>query len=178
MGSKSQVAGFKYYMPLHFVSALCRGPTASGITVRDCLFEIRMGERTGWTGAIYENGTITINAPELFGGDEAEGGIVGQADVMFGAPDQAVNAYLAAEQGDPQSAHRGLFSVVWKGGQVCSNSPYLKPWAFAVVASGGLQRGGGGRRGGHGEAPEEMEWGACGARLRKRPSPGCCAGGW
>ncbi len=131
MGSKSQVAGFKYYMPLHFVSALCRGPTASGITVRDCLFEIRMGERTGWTGAIYENGTITINAPELFGGDEAEGGIVGQADVMFGAPDQVVNAYLAAEQGDPQSAHRGLFSVVWKGGQVCSNSPYLKPWAFA-----------------------------------------------
>lgn len=131
MGSKSQVAGFKYYMPLHFVSALCRGPTASGITVRDCLFEIRMGERTGWTGAIYENGTITINAPELFGGDEAEGGIVGQADVMFGAPDQAVNAYLAAEQGDPQSAHRGLFSLVWKGGQVCSNSPYLKPWAFA-----------------------------------------------
>lgn len=131
MGSKSQVVGYKYYMPMHIVSGLSRGPTAAGITVRDCMFEFRAGDRTAWSGAIYENGTISINAPDLFGGDEKEGGVVGSMDVMFGAPDQGVNAYLAAQQGDPQSAHRGLFSLVWKGGQVCSNNPYLKPWAVA-----------------------------------------------
>ena len=127
---KSTTVGFRYYMPLQLVSALSRGPTEEGIAVRDCLFGVVVGEREAWTGAVYDNSTIYLNAPDLFGGDEKEGGIVGYMDVMFGASDQSPNTYLSSVQGDPQSAHRGLFTLVYRDGQVGSNNPYLKPWAF------------------------------------------------
>lgn len=129
--SSGQTIGYKYYMPLHFVSGISKGATAAGIGVRDCLFEVRVGDRAAWTGAVYDNGAISIDAPDLFGGDEKEGGISGTLEVMFGGPTQGVSAYLNVQQGSPQSAHRGLLSLVWQNGQVCSNNPYLKPWAFA-----------------------------------------------
>ena len=99
---KSQTVGFRYYMPLHFISAICRGPSAIGVAVRDCLFGVVAGDKLAWEGEVFDNSTIQINAPELFGGNEKEGGIIGSLDVLFGAPDQPVNAYLEAAQGSPQ----------------------------------------------------------------------------
>lgn len=84
---------------------------------------------------ITESGQIYINQPELFGGDKKEGGIVGYADIMMGEPTQGVNARLAAMlgagSGELVSAFRGMFTIYYHG-QVCSMSPYPKPWKFRV----------------------------------------------
>jgi hypothetical protein len=89
--SSSQTIGYKYYMGLHF-----------GITIAaDAVLELVAGGRTAWQGEVTSSGQITIDAPELFGGDEREGGLAGTLDLMFGGPTQGVNAYL---EGQPPTA--------------------------------------------------------------------------
>jgi hypothetical protein len=121
--SKSFTVGYRYKMGLHFV--LCRGPV-------DEVSEIIAGERTAWTGPVTDNTTITIDNAELFGGDKREGGILGDADILFGRPDQTQNGYLLSQLGSVLSAFRGVVSCVFKGGRVTSNNPYIKPWWFRV----------------------------------------------
>jgi len=58
-------------MGLHF--ALCH----SGV---DEILEIVSGEKTAWTGSA-SSGSIVINAPDLYGGEDKEGGIAGTIDV-------------------------------------------------------------------------------------------------
>ena len=150
--SKKQTVGYRYYMGLHM--GLCHGPV-------DALLAIEAGGRIAWQGAQTAFGTITVNAPELWGGEDREGGVAAVVDVMMGAPDQQPNDYLASQQGADQPAYRGLFGVVVRGpsssqgiasgteevnvggaviiaplnrpsGLVAVNNPYLKPWAFRV----------------------------------------------
>lgn len=122
-GSKSATTGYRYYMGLHM--GLCQGPV-------DALLQIKAGDRVAWSGSITTTSSTTINAPELFGGDEREGGISGTLDVMMGDPAQVANSYLTSVQGSPQPAYRWLFGVVFRRGQIASNNPYIKPWAFRV----------------------------------------------
>ena len=84
--SKSQTVGYRYRMGLHL--ALCQGPV-------DAVQEIQMGDRTAWGDADrapLSSGhgltTLSINKPTLFGGDEREGGVVGNIDVLPGGPGQ------------------------------------------------------------------------------------------
>lgn len=119
--SKKQTVGYRYRMGLHM--GLCHEP--------DALLEIAAGDRTAWAGEVTESGTIAINAPNLFGGDEREGGIQGTCDVMMGRPDQLPNAYLTAQQGTPQPAYRGFLGLVYRG-LIASNNPYIKNWAVRV----------------------------------------------
>jgi len=123
-GSKSQTVGYKYYMGLHF--GLCHGPV-------DSIGEIRCGDRIAWAGTVLANQSIDIDAPNLFGGDEREGGVVGSADIMFGEPDQTANSYLTAKISALMPAFRGIIGVVFKGGQISSNNPYIKPWSFKLA---------------------------------------------
>jgi hypothetical protein len=86
-------------------------------------------------------GRIHIDAPTLF--NEAEGGIVGDVDVLMGAPDQGANDYLATAMSGHVPAYRGLCSLVLR--QVgMGNNPYLKPWAVRVTrvmrSAGGAQQ--------------------------------------
>lgn len=141
--SKKQTTGYTYYMGLHM--GLCLGPI-------DALLEIRAGDRTAWSGQRYTvsttifgvttavqvggsspvtaNETIYISAPNLFGGKKREGGLQGYLDVMMGASTQGTNAYLASKQTGPQPAYRGIVSLVYRGGMIAANNPYIKPWAF------------------------------------------------
>lgn len=124
MGSSKKVTvGYKYYLGLHF--GLCHGPV-------DAVLNVSVGERDAWLGEQTASGTLAINAPELFGGDKREGGIVGTLDVLMGESTQVENTYLQAKIGALIPAFRGILSAVWRGGQVTSNNPYLKPWAFRV----------------------------------------------
>lgn len=124
MGSSKKVTvGYKYYLGLHF--GLCHGPV-------DAVQRILIGEREAWRGAQTSTGTIAINAPNLFGGDKREGGIVGDLSILMGTSGQSVNSYLQAKIGGTIPAFRGILSAVWNGGHVTSNNPYLKPWAFTV----------------------------------------------
>jgi hypothetical protein len=120
-GKSQQPLVYVYTLGLHF--GLAHGPV-------DEFLEIRAGDRTAWSGSQTVSGQITINSPNLFGGSLKEGGITGVADIMMGEPTQGVNAYLRAQQGDPQPGYRGILGVVFEGGQVGCNNPYPKPWSF------------------------------------------------
>lgn len=143
-GSKAVTVGYRYFMGLHF--GLCYGPV-------DAVLEVRAGDRTAWSGSQTTSGAININAVNLFGGEEREGGIAGTLDVMMGEPTQAANSYLASKQTGPQPAYRGLLTAVFRGlsgafftplqlyelrniaqsgGYIGAMNPYIKPWAFRI----------------------------------------------
>ncbi len=123
--SKKQTVGYRYGMGLHF--GICHGPV-------DYLSEIRVGDRTAHNVTITGSEEIYIDEPSLFGGDKREGGIQGYADVLNGSETQGINAYLQEQLGPDARvpAFRGLYAVLYKGGVVTSNNPYIKPWAFKV----------------------------------------------
>jgi hypothetical protein len=146
-----QVTGYNYYIGLHF--GIGHGPI-------DALLEQRAGNLTAWSGAQTTSGSIQINAPNLFGGQQREGGLYGTLDVMMGEATQLANAYLTAQQGPVQPAYRGVTTLVYHGtdpppvdgvntggfvigvdvnripssaaagGLIGANNPYPKPWSF------------------------------------------------
>ncbi|UIZ57772.1 hypothetical protein LZP46_01035 [Acinetobacter sp. SCLZS86] len=120
-GSKKTTTGYRYHMSLHM--GLCRG--------MDDLVEIKVGDRTAWTGSLASSGgRLSIKKPDLFGGDKGEGGINGSLIVSYGRPDQHVLTELSAIFG-VVPAYRGVVTFFYDG-LVCSNSPYPKPWSFRV----------------------------------------------
>lgn len=120
---KDVTVGYRYYLGAHLV--LCHGPV-------DEVREIIVGSRTAWSGSVTASGRISVNVPELFGGESREGGIAGAVDVLFGEPAQTPNDYLAARQGSPQPAYRGVLSLVLRQIFIAANNPYLKPWWVRV----------------------------------------------
>lgn len=122
-GSKKQTVGYRFKMGLHMVA--CLAPV-------DAFLALIAGGRKAWSGEQTTSGSISISAPELFGGESREGGIDGQLDVMMGDDAQGTNAYLSSVQSGPQPSYRGVLSFVFRRGLVSANNPYIKPWAFRV----------------------------------------------
>ena len=89
-GSQEYTVGYWYGLGAHL--ALCHGPL-------DAITEIRVGERVAWSGNVTGNTTITIDNPNLFGGEEREGGVQGPVDILMGGPTQGRNAYLQERLG-------------------------------------------------------------------------------
>jgi hypothetical protein len=116
------VTGFRYWLGLHFVPSY--GPV-------DAIKEIRVGDKVAWTGNQTASGNITINKPNLFGGDKKEGGINGTLTVAMGTDAQTPNAYLQSQLGANIPAYRGVFGLIWNG-VIAAGNPYMKPWAFKV----------------------------------------------
>ncbi len=128
--SKKQTVGYRYRMGLHL--ALCQGPV-------DAVQEIQMGDRTAWGDADrapLSSGhgltSISINKPDLFGGDSREGGVVGTIDVLSGHAGQGRNDYLMSRLGSAIPAFRGVLSLVARKILFAANNPYIKPWAVRV----------------------------------------------
>mgnify|MGYP000138482544 FL=1 len=122
-GSSKQTVGYRYFMGLHF--ALCYGPV-------DAIKRILVGDREAWSGNVDRNSIINIKKPSLFGGDDREGGVVGDLSVLMGASNQDKDGYLATQLGNDIPHFRGVLTAAYRGGQVSSNNPYIKPWAFEV----------------------------------------------
>ena len=61
--SKKVTVGYKYYVGMHMV--LCHGPV-------DSVSAIEVDGRTAWSGSAT-GGSVTINAPDLFGGESRTG---------------------------------------------------------------------------------------------------------
>lgn len=121
---KKVTVGYRYFLGLHLI--VCRAPI-------DALLEIVAGDRSAWRGSVTTSGQIYINAPNLFGGEERDGGLQGVLDVMMGEPTQGPNSYLASQQpGVPQPGYRGKLSLVFRRGLVSALNPYIKPWAIRV----------------------------------------------
>lgn len=119
--SKKVTVGYKYYLGMQMI--LCHGPV-------DAVTRIEVDGRTAWNGS-STGGQININAPNLFGGEEREGGISGLVDIEMGGPSQPRNDYLQARLGSDIPAHRGVLGAVLRQVYVGLN-PYLKRWGFWV----------------------------------------------
>lgn len=97
----------------------------------DALTEVIVGDKSAWTGNLTANGTITIARPDLFGGEEREGGPDGTLTVAFGASTQPPDGYLAGKFGASTPAFRGVTTALWRG-RLAAMNPYIKPWRFRV----------------------------------------------
>ena len=81
---ESIVKGYRFYVSMQL--ALCRGEISSIRRILIAEKEVFNGDTTS---------TISIDAPNLFGGDElGGGGVIGDVDVEVGSTGQTPNAYL------------------------------------------------------------------------------------
>ena len=128
-GKKSQTVGYRYKVGVHFV--LCHGPI-------DNIKAIYVDDKTAWVAPTEDTGTgltdgyetIHIDQPGLFGGEDREGGIVGDLDLGMGHKTQPKNGYLQSVLKDKLiPAYRGVVPIILKHMYVGTN-PYLKPWKF------------------------------------------------
>lgn len=117
---KKQVIGYHYGCTLHMGVGLAA----------DEIYKIIVGGKEAWRGSVKNNATVTINNPNLFGGEKAEGGIVGSLSVMMGVPDQPRNSLLVRLLGNLTSAFRGFVGLVFDG-WLCAMNPYPKTWEIA-----------------------------------------------
>lgn len=114
------IIGFKYLFGIHM--GVGRGP-------HDELVEIKVGDKTAWRGSVTDNDTITIDQPELFGGEKGEGGIVGTLDVLFGGPTQVATERMGDVLTVPMPGFRRRLTMFFDGVMSMMN-PYPKPWKF------------------------------------------------
>ena len=108
---KKQTIGYKYFASGHFV--LCHGPI-------DAITKISFQEKDAYQVEQGTNKTIYINKPSLFGGDEQQGGIQGNIELLFGHANQQksstlqrICAKISNAFGGLISAYRGVCSVVF-----------------------------------------------------------------
>lgn len=108
---KKQTIGYKYFASGHFV--LCHGPI-------DAITKISFQEKDAYQVEQGTNKTIYINKPSLFGGDEQQGGVQGNIELLFGHADQQksstlqrICAKISNAFGGLISAYRGVCSVVF-----------------------------------------------------------------
>jgi hypothetical protein len=120
-GSSEQTVGYRYYAGVHMV--LCHGPI-------DRINRVKVDDRLLWSAG-STGGAITVNQPDLFGGDTREGGITGTFDFLPGGRTQARNSYLFSRLGGLVSGFRGVASIVLNQMYLGMN-PYLKTWNFQV----------------------------------------------
>lgn len=74
---------------------------------------------------------VRIEAPSLFGGEKAEGGVEGDLHVMMGEPTQVAPDKLVEMNGQPQPGFRRMFTAFFDG-MICAMNPYPKAWKFRV----------------------------------------------
>lgn len=113
--------GWYYNFGIHM--GIGRGPV-------DMLRQIKVGDKVAWSGAAT-GGTININAPDLFGGDKSEGGIVGPFQLLMGESDQVAPSAMVRMLGHALPGFRRMFTAFFDG-RVSANSPYPKAWKFRV----------------------------------------------
>ena len=127
-GSRTTI-GYKYRLGMQ---------QCLGIGPIDELVDIVVGGKSlkdsGTTipGSYAAAGTdLTVNLPDLFGGDEREGGLAGAIRFYFGSNTQDADPYLAVQFGSPAPAWRGICYAVLKDFYL-GTSNYPKEWAWVL----------------------------------------------
>lgn len=123
MGGKSAdpvIIGYRYYLGMHLI--LCRK--------LDAILKIKVGNEEAWSGTVTSNQQIYIDKPNLHGGEERGGGVVGYVDVEFGGPTQGQNDYLQSVLGANIPAYRGNVGLVLRQPYLAAISPNPQPWAI------------------------------------------------
>ncbi|MCW0398779.1 hypothetical protein NB688_000593 [Xanthomonas sacchari] len=125
MGSKSASNTLGYWYKLKILFGLTQGPV-------DAFLQMDGDDATAWSGEATTNQTIYINAAELWGGEDEQGGIRGEADIKLGGDSQEIDSWLVANLGEEHSAYRDLCTFAFKGGDWGAFNPYPKSPAFVV----------------------------------------------
>jgi hypothetical protein len=112
-GSKRQV--YDFLASLDF--GICHGPLdhVNAITVKD---------KDIYVGPVKTSQSAVINLPEAFGGDDAEGGVVGALDIHLGTADQLMSGEQAARSTRVPSdkpGYRGIAHVFFRGEKTVSD---------------------------------------------------------
>lgn len=129
-GGSAQVEVTDYKMSAHY--GLGWGPV-------DALLGIYVGEKPAWEGEVTEEGAIQINAPDLFGGNKKEGGVVGTAYYLPGGPDQVMPEALAAKLGVTSATcpgFRGTSSIFFYGSAVEYANPVFQMMGIGDSGTG------------------------------------------
>jgi len=122
IGDKKKFLHHKYYLGMHM--AICHYPV-------DALVRIRAGDQIIYNdGDVTTNTTLTIDKPDVFGGPKQEGGVEGDVDIAFGAPDQPVNTYLQLQLESSIPAFRGNVCVILNQVYLAAKSADIRPWAY------------------------------------------------
>lgn len=129
-GSKETKVGTKYFYGFVLVP----------LRQHDALLEIELNDKPAWRGGVGQ-GRITIQKPNLFGGDEREGGFVGEVDVQDGNSEQAVNTYLQDAKSTLTSAMRGCVSLVFRRPYIGANTARLPSIRTKHRNFAGISRG-------------------------------------
>jgi len=119
MGSSKKQTVSYWYRPF-FQLVLHEGPF-------DKLLQIRGGDVPAWQGELTASGSITINAANIWGGEEKEGGIEGTVDVSFGEMDAQPNPFFQTAMGPDPSGHNGYALLQFNSGRYGAGNPYPKP---------------------------------------------------
>lgn len=136
-GKGGQTIGYKYFMSIHM--GIGRGPLNEVV-------DMTAGGLSMWKDfgkdpiCIGNSGKfVNIDAPELFGGEQKEGGIQGPAYFYNGSRDQVLDPpgsliglpSIQSSLGGDVPNFRGV-TTVWFDGMVCAMNPYPKEWAFRI----------------------------------------------
>lgn len=116
---KPVIVSYWYKAGMHYVP--CYGPV-------DALTEVRVSDRSAWSGSQTTSGSITISQENLFGGKSREGGVKGTLRVKMGETTQDNSGFSGS---GVIPAYRGVLSLVYRGIYSAGN-PYMKPWWFKV----------------------------------------------
>jgi len=116
--SEDVTVGYKYFLGVQLV--LCSGEI-------DEVLQVRFDDRPPAQSSSLSGDklTLTVDAPNMFGGDESEGGVQGNIDVYLGTKTQDPNDYLESRIGDNLPAWRGVCYAVFRGFYF-GTSPYIK----------------------------------------------------
>lgn len=121
-GQANPIVGYRYFMSVHM--GLCRGPI-------DELREIRVGDLVAWSASSTDNTRFDIDQPNLFGGEEKEGGIKGWLQPLMGAPAQVVPDDIKEIMGGLVPDFRGVATLFYNG-LIAVNNPYPKAWKMRI----------------------------------------------
>ncbi|HET9129338.1 MAG TPA: hypothetical protein VFO86_00235, partial [Terriglobia bacterium] len=106
--SKRVTTGYRYHIGLDLCWALNGQNT---ITVR----KLWSDKYVLWTGNVSTRSTIDINQPNLFGGQDQRGGMIGSIDFYPGSFDEPQNSYLAQKADPDVPAYIGQCRMVFRG---------------------------------------------------------------
>lgn len=131
-GGGSQTIGYRYFMTIQY--GLCRGPV-------DEIVQIKAGGKSAWPTlegqevsydtTITNDRVTSIEAPNLFGGEKAEGGIQGSLTALMGSVSQIYPGWFKSLLGGDVPDFRGVATVIFDG-MICALNPYPKEWKFRL----------------------------------------------
>ncbi|AGH31474.1 hypothetical protein LOKG_00038 [Loktanella phage pCB2051-A] len=107
---------YDFLMSLDY--AICHGPI-------DALNALVVKDKIAWQVPVEKNAVVKISEKELFGGDDAEGGMVGTMEVYLGGWDQYASPELAVRFGLASAdcvGYRGLAHLFFRGSLSAANT--------------------------------------------------------